>query len=168
VTWDDHEVDNNYGAELSEENDHPELLLARRAAEFKAYYAHMPLPRRAVRFGPHMRLHAHRAFGDLVSLFMLDQRQYRSLPACVGPGDVKDCPALFDENRSILGGRQEGWLYAGLANARSRWNLLAQGTLVGFDQEPAVTGRRVMTDAWNGFPASRTRLLRFLEEQRIS
>src|SRR5690606_28710995 len=70
--------------------------------------------------------------------------------------------------RSILGGRQEGWLYAGLANARSRWNLLAQGTLVGFDQEPAVTGRRVMTDAWNGFPASRTRLLRFLEEQRIS
>ena len=82
VTWDDHEVDNDYAAAISEENDAEALFLARRAAAYQAYYEHMPLPRRAVPFGAHMRLHAARAFGDLAQIVMLDGRQYRS-PHCL-------------------------------------------------------------------------------------
>jgi len=37
VTWDDHEVDNDYAADISEEDDVPELFLARRAAAYRAY-----------------------------------------------------------------------------------------------------------------------------------
>jgi alkaline phosphatase D len=36
VTWDDHEVDNDYAGEVSEENDDPEIFLARRAAAYRA------------------------------------------------------------------------------------------------------------------------------------
>ena len=38
VTWDDHEVDNNYANDVSEEEGLPaELLLRRRAAAYQAY-----------------------------------------------------------------------------------------------------------------------------------
>jgi alkaline phosphatase D len=156
VTWDDHEVDNNYGSDVSEENDDPQLALARRAAAYQAYYEHMPLPRRAVPFGPFMRLHARRAFGDLVSIFTLDQRQYRSRAA--------DLPT---ENRTMLGGRQEGWLYAGLGNSRTRWNFMAQGTVMSFGEEQSAMGRSPLLDGWNGYPAARTRLLTSIDTQKV-
>jgi alkaline phosphatase D len=44
-TWDDHEVENDYAGEHSENVDHPEWFMARRAAAYKAYYEHMPLRR---------------------------------------------------------------------------------------------------------------------------
>jgi alkaline phosphatase D len=153
VTWDDHEVDNNYGADYTEENDSPQLALARRAAAYQAYYEHMPLPRRAIPYGPFMRLHTYRAFGDLVSLFTLDQRQYRSKPT--------------DEDRTMLGGLQEGWLYGGLGNSRTRWNLMAQGTVMSFGEELSREGRMVMSDGWNGYPAARSRLLRVIDDRNV-
>ncbi len=38
VTWDDHEVENDYANDRSENLDHPEWFLARRAAAYKAFY----------------------------------------------------------------------------------------------------------------------------------
>ena len=81
---DDHEVDDDYAADLSADRDAPELFLARRAAAYQAYYEHQPLPRRLIPLGAHQRLHTRRSFGDLVDLFMLDSRQYRSPQACGG------------------------------------------------------------------------------------
>ncbi len=155
VTWDDHEVDNNYGGDFTEENDSTELALARRAVAYQAFYEHMPLPRRATPYGPFMRLHTYRAFGDLVSLFALDQRQYRSRPD------------LAEDQRTMLGGRQEGWLYGGLVNNRTRWKLMAQGTVMSFGEEQTRDGRPLMSDGWNGFPAARARLLEFIGEQNV-
>ena len=43
VTWDDHEVQNNYAGAVSQDNDPPEVFLTRRAAAYQAYYEHMPL-----------------------------------------------------------------------------------------------------------------------------
>ena len=51
VTSDDHEVDNNYAGEISENNDPRDPFLARRAAAYQAYYEHMPLRRRSIRSG---------------------------------------------------------------------------------------------------------------------
>jgi alkaline phosphatase D len=171
VTWDDHEVDNDYAGSVSEENDDPSLFLARRAAAYRAYYEHLPLPRRAVPFGPHMRLYAQRSFGDLASVFMLDQRQYRSPQACAGRiagRRVGECAELHAPDRTMIGAAQESWLQAGLAASKTRWNLLGQGTVMAHLDEDPGPGRRYWTDAWNGYHAARARLTGFLAEAKVA
>ena len=57
VTWDDHEVENDYANEWSEKIDvSPEAFLRRRAAAYQAYYEHTPLRTRAVPGAGAMRL----------------------------------------------------------------------------------------------------------------
>src|SRR5262249_14876280 len=56
LTWDDHEVQNDYANDRSEHLDTPAWFLERRAAAYRAYYEHMPLRRSMVPFGPHMRM----------------------------------------------------------------------------------------------------------------
>src|SRR6185436_3381571 len=77
VTWDDHEVQNDYADDRSEHLDTPQWFLARRAAAYQAYYEHMPLRRGAYPLGPHMRLYGRVAYGNLASFHVLDDRQYR-------------------------------------------------------------------------------------------
>jgi alkaline phosphatase D len=175
LIWDDHDVANDYANDVSEEDDDPQLFLARRAAAYQAYYEHMPLPRWAVPSGPAMRLYATRAFGDLASIVLLDQRQYRAPEACPPLGragghrvDESKCPELDDPNRTMLGGRQEAWVQGQLASSQTRWNLLAQGTLMGHNNEAPLPEHRYWTDAWNGYPAARERLMKFLSEKHIS
>ena len=43
VTWDDHEVDNNYAGDIDQDDTPPEIFLLRRAAAYQAYYETMPL-----------------------------------------------------------------------------------------------------------------------------
>jgi alkaline phosphatase D len=164
VTWDDHEVDNDYADDISEEDDVPELFLARRAAAYQAYYEHLPLPRRAVPFGASMRLYASRAFGTLASVVMLDERQYRSPQACPRPGRrganrVKDCAELWLPERTKLGAQQERWFEAQLAASKALWNLTAEGTVIAYVDEQPGPGEQFWTDGWNGYPAARQRLL---------
>jgi len=173
VTWDDHEVDNDYADEVSEQDDEPELFLARRACAYQAYYEHMPLPRAAVPFGPHMRLYMQQGYGQLANLYMLDERQYRSPQACPPPGRrgsnrVADCAELLLPERTKLGVRQEAWLDARLATSKARWNLLAQGTVMAYIDEQPGPGERFWTDGWNGYPAARQRLLDSLATHRVS
>jgi alkaline phosphatase D len=175
LTWDDHEVDNDYAGAISEQDDDPALFLARRAAAYRAYYEHMPLPRQAAPFGPDMRLHTACTFGDLAGVYLLDERQYRSPQACPLPGRhgsnrvrPEDCPELSESQRTMLGARQEAWLDAHLSQGRARWNLLAQGVVMTYIDEEPKPARRFWTDGWNGYPAARRRLLRSLSERHIS
>lgn len=79
VTWDDHEVDNNYAADISEHADVSVAeLLVRRANAYQAYYEMMPLRPRSLPRGPHMQLYRHAPFGRLADFFVLDTRQYRT------------------------------------------------------------------------------------------
>ena len=164
---DDHEVDDDYAAELSADRDAPELFLARRAAAYQAYYEHQPLPRGLIALGAHQRLHTRRSFGDLVDLFMLDSRQYRSPQACGGP-IASPCAELFAEQRSLLGAAQERWLEAGLQASRARWNLLGQQTLLAHFDQGGEGDLAYWTDGWNGYPAARARLVDFVAEHRIA
>ena len=175
LIWDDHDVANDYANDVSEDDDDPQLFLARRAAAYQAYYEHLPLPRWAVPSGPAMRLYASRAFGDLASIVLLDQRQYRAPEACPPLGragghrvDEAKCPELNDPSRTMLGGRQEAWAQGQLASSQTRWNLLAQGTLMGYNNEAPLPEHRYWTDAWNGYPAARERLMKFVAEKHIS
>jgi alkaline phosphatase D len=163
VTWDDHEVDNDHAASVSEEDDPQELFLARRAAAYRAYYEHMPLPRRAVPFGAFMRLYAERSFGGLARILMLDGRQYRSPHACPPRGrrggHATWCEEIFAPGRTMLGQAQEEWLAARLGSGGVCWNILGQQTVMTRIDEQPGPGERYWTDSWNGYAAARTRLM---------
>jgi alkaline phosphatase D len=174
VTWDDHEVNNDYAGDVSQENDEPELFLARRAAAYRAYYEHQPLPARMIPVGSRMRLYSHYAYGDLVSMTLLDQRQFRSPEACSRPGrggsnrvKVSACAELEQQSRTMLGARQESWLSAVMSSDNKPWNLLAQGTVMSYIDEDPGPEKQFWTDGWSGYPAARQRLMNFLSSAKI-
>jgi alkaline phosphatase D len=174
-TWDDHEVENDYANDRSENLDHPEWFLARRAAAYKAFYEHMPLRREMIPFGPHARLYTRVAFGNLATFHVLDDRQYRAPQVCPRPGrggsntiDVADCPEIAEPNRTMLGATQERWLEAGLEASKTKWNVLAQQTTMAqFDQKPGAS-RRAWTDGWDGYPAARKKLIDFIAGSKVA
>jgi alkaline phosphatase D len=177
LTWDDHEVRNDYADRWSEDFEDPETFLLRRAAAYRAYYEHMPLrPSRSRPAGPSLQLYDRLAWGDLAEIHVLDGRQYRSQEACYRPPyggghleTTKACPQLLDESRSMLGSAQERWLNAGLAESHASWNLIAQDVMMARLRERTPDGEiAYWTDDWNGYPAARTRLLRTLHEGRIA
>jgi alkaline phosphatase D len=175
VTWDDHEVENDYADGHSENADPVEWFLARRAAAYQAYYEHMPMRRQMVPAGPRMRVYSRSAFGGLAQFHLLDDRQYRSPQSCPPPArggstvvDVAACTEMLDPKRQMLGAEQETWLNAGLSGSRAKWNILAQQTLMAqFDQQPGP-GRRAWTDGWDGYPAARRRLLESVRDRKAA
>ena len=170
VTWDDHEVENDYAGDTSEEDDPRDWFLARRAAAYRAYYEHMPLPRRALPFGADLRLFTQRSFGQLVNLMMLDSRQYRSPLACTKPAargsGLVECPDVRDAARTKLGATQEAWISQQFARGGARWNLLAQGTLMTYANEGSDGKNAFRSDTWNGYQAARERLMNTLADSR--
>lgn len=173
VTWDDHEVQNDYAGSQSQNLDPPELFLKRRAAAYQAYYEHMPLPQWARPRGPDMTIHARWLYGALARFHLLDDRQYRSPQVCPRPGRggsavVEDCAERLDARRTLLGPVQERWLFDGLAQGGTSWNILAQQTVMAqVDRKPGA-GQAFWTDGWDGYPHSRRRLLAHLAQQRVA
>lgn len=164
VSWDDHEVDNDWAADFDQDGTPPELFLLRRAAAYQAYYEHMPLRRRSLPTPVHLQLYRQIAFGQLLNLNVLDTRQYRSNQVCKG-GYLDSCPDRFDPHRSMLGIRQEAWLFERLAESTVSWNVLAQQVpMFSLDQAAAGLGQYHM-DKWDGYDATRVRLFRALEER---
>jgi len=161
VTWDDHEVDNNWAADIDQDDTPPEVFRLRQAAAFQAFYEHMPLRRSSLPMAASLRLNRRAAWGDLAQIHILDTRQHRSDQPC-GDGFKPACPAVTAENRTMLGAEQERWLGEGLAN-RSRWNVLAQQVQLqrldrrtgGDLNEPLLN-----LDSWAGYVAPQQRLLR--------
>jgi alkaline phosphatase D len=176
VTWDDHEVDNDYADDRPEDGMPKEQFLERRAAAYRAYYEHMPLPERMKPQGPDMRIYTQVGWGRLARFYLLDDRQYRSWQACPRPGrrggsntlNVAECAALTSPNRSMLGRAQERWLSGAFSQSNARWNLIAQQTpMAQFDQMPGP-GRRAWTDGWDGYPAARSRMFDALLEHKVA
>ncbi len=171
VTWDDHEVSNDYADDRSETLHPREWFLKRRAAAYRAYFEHMPLRRQMVPFGPEMRLYYRAAFGDLAQFHVLDDRQYRSHQPCAPPGRggstvVEDCADRLSPQLTMLGATQEQWLATGLERSRARWNVLAQQTLMAqIDRKPGP-GQQFWTDGWDGYPAARRRLLESIGQRK--
>jgi len=174
VTWDDHEVDNDYAGDHPEDGMPAEQFLLRRASAYKAYYEHMPLPSRMRPDGPNMRIYTNLAWGSLAKFHLLDDRQYRAWQACPkksGGSNVVDpevCSEIRDVSRSMLGAEQEAWIEREFAASSAQWNILAQQTLMAqFDRKPGE-GRRFWTDGWDGYPVARRRLLESMAARKLA
>ena len=167
VTWDDHEVENNYAGDNDENGTPAAIFLLRRAAAYQAYYEHMPLRMHSFPSGPHMRIYRRLQFGGLLDLSMLDTRQWRSDQAC--NDGVKNCPAALDPARTILGAEQEKWVFGNLADSRARWTVLSQQVYsFARDFVKANPDARFSMDVWDGYPAARQRLYSRIMETKVA
>jgi alkaline phosphatase D len=168
MSWDDHEVENNYAGDFDENGTPPEVFLLRRAAAFQAYYEHMPLRAMSYPNGSHMRLYRRLQFGNLIDMSVLDTRQWRSDQAC-GDGRRTGCAEALDPRRTILGADQEKWLFDNLAAARSRWTVISQQVLsFARDLIHVNPAGRFSMDTWDGYVAARNRLYTRIKETRVS
>lgn len=172
VTWDDHEVDNDYAASNQEDNEPPEVFVKRRAAAYKAYFEHMPLRLSALPNGPDMQLYTSIQFGDLARLMILDTRQYRDDQACQGPSKfggqvIHDCAEVHDHERTMLGRAQERWLQRGL-RGEVGWRVIAQQMLFAHLDQSTDNRDTRWSDGWDGYPAARQRILDEIVERKLA
>jgi alkaline phosphatase D len=175
MTWDDHEVENDYADVWSERIETtPEQFLRRRAAAYRAFYEHMPLRASSIPHGGAVRLHDRFRFGDLATFSVLDGRQYRSKQPCALPnyrgGHIApdSCTERLDPARTYFGAAQEQWLFEGFKHSDAAWNIMAQEQLIAqLRQKDSAGAWGHWTDGWDGFPAARKRMLDAIATTRV-
>jgi len=161
AVWDDHELANDSyqtGAQnhQADEGD----FQARKQSALQAYLEWMPI--RANRASE--ILYRSFACGDLLDLVLLDTRH----AGRDAPVDRCDPAQLEDPARQLLGAVQEGWLSERLAASQARgarWRLIAQQVI--FAPRAQLGGCVQSSDSWDGYGASRTRVLDALERDGI-
>jgi len=167
MSYDDHEVDNNWAGDTSEEKIPAAIFLLRRAAAFQAWYEHLPLRASQMPRGPDILAYRRFAVGDLLAVNVLDTRQYRSQQAC-GGRVTADCAEALDPKRTVLGDAQERWLYEGFRSGKARWTLLAQQIpVMRQDRNPDPNIVAPSMDKWDGAVAARDRLFAAVEQAKL-
>lgn len=167
VTWDDHEVENNYANITPEKGQSVDEFIKRRAAAYQAYYEHMPLRKSSLPYDGGMQLYRHFTYGDLTSFFVLDTRQYRDDQAN-GDGTKPPSAESLDPNRTLLGSEQEKWLLDHLGSSKSKWNVLAQQIFFAQRNFGTSDAPRLSMDSWDGYHAARQRITDFSIEKNIN
>lgn len=172
VTWDDHEVENDYAGLNPQDPADATIFADRRARAYQAYYENMPLRRFSFPRGPDLQLYRRVGLGDLLQVHVLDTRQYRSVGAPAGctAGERIDgyCPSALDTTRTITGDRQRDWLINGLSHSRARWNVLANQVPFApndTDADPAV--RAFGGEKWDGYPFNRAQVLDVIAARKL-
>ncbi len=150
VTWDDHEVDNNWHGDLPEPEGitQGEEFLERRRVALQAFFEHMPIrvetmgtTRRQLSWGQMVRF----LVGD--ARFFRDPRDCQDVGTCTGP----------DGTPRLLGESQEAWLHDAVRSSTARHTLFVQSIMltdISFGSDALRN-----EDQWDGFAAERQRLL---------
>src|SRR5262249_13539442 len=133
ISYDDHEVDNNWAGAISEEDGSadypiavpPEYFALRKQMALQAWYENMPVRKAALPYGPNITAYRRLRYGNLAQINVLDTRQFRDDQPC-GDNVKPVCPEVGNPNAHILGAEQEKWLFDGLAQSDAVWNVLAQ------------------------------------------
>lgn len=162
LTWDDHEVADNYMGDTLPSGAPADEVRTLRAAAYQAWWENLPV-RVDPPEGPDLVVYHDVTFGDLARLYLLDERQYADEPPCRGetvPYDDGDCAAV-DEPRTRLGDEQEAWLEETAGLGGVTWNLLGSPVaLAGIDlgtDEPEY-----FLDLWDGYPQARQQVIDLL------
>ncbi len=170
VTWDDHEVVNDFDGQTVDR----ERMLAGRQA-FGEYFP-LTVPDDGTRLYRSFR------WGSTAEFFVLDGRQYRSgdaaarcsgdvIPTLGAPGteggglraiagllertDPSCLEAIADPSRTMLGAEQLAWLQNGLRESDATWKFVVNSTpIMELFVEPY--------DRWEGYAAERRQLLDFI------
>jgi alkaline phosphatase D len=167
VTWDDHEVDNDYANDAIKGNVDPAKFLIRRAAAYQAYYEMMPLRRTSLPRGPKMQIYRRLPFGQLANFLVLDGRQYRTRqPNNDEPGKLTD--ECLSDKGTMLGNEQYQWLEKSLTESSTAWNVLAQQTIMAVVDMKEGPDQRYGRDLWCGYISERNRIMKLLHERQVA
>jgi alkaline phosphatase D len=168
VTFDDHEVKNNWaGGNESADPQNESTFQDLKARAFKAYYEHMPL-RMSAKPGADIQTQLYRRFiyGKLAQFNVLDTRQFRTDFAC-GTSHSANCAERHDPARTILGEQQEQWLFNELQESSAVWDILPQQVFMGQMDRKEGPGESYSMDKWDGYTASRDRLFEAVKEHEV-
>ncbi|EER26603.1 alkaline phosphatase family protein [Coccidioides posadasii C735 delta SOWgp] len=177
--WDDHEVaDNSYRDGSSELNNTEASFITsggisvdqRKMNAVRAYFEWMPI--RQVDMDDNLRIWRNFQLGSLVDVIMLDTRNYdRSITNLYWNKDYVD-QLKNEPNRSLMGSKQENWLYRNLIQSAKRgakWRIIGSQIVFSYIDESAAFGdnRAFNLDAWNGYQANRNRTFKTLFDNKI-
>jgi alkaline phosphatase D len=160
--WDDHEVANDYWRDGQSGAVVPGFA-ARRAAAYRAWHEHLPVPRLPGPGGTqtiYRRIH----LGARADIFFTDCRQYRDAQPC-GDAPLIPCPARSDP-RTMLGARQKAWLKDGLGRSRAPWKVVVSGLMMMALDTP-LPGFAKFGDTWDSYAAERKELVSFFRERAL-
>ena len=150
VTWDDHEVYNDYDAE-------DPALHQLRANAYRAFWEHMPLRPPQRPSGYSARMYRQLDYGDLARFHVIDTRQYKTgqLPGSA----VGDTAERRDPARQILGTTQEAWLLDSLGSGATTWDVMANTVLFSRLDSDDTAGERFSTGQWDAYQAAQQRVI---------
>jgi alkaline phosphatase D len=160
--WDDHESANDAwsgGAPNHVPARGDGDWVTRRAAAWRAYMEWMPIREQAETA---FKMYRSFRFGSLADLVMLDTRTPRDRQPA--PDDLA---AITSQNRRMIDAPQEAWFFETLrASQRAgiSWRVIGQQVLF---SRMVPAGRPIQfTDIWDGYQASRERVLDFFQREQ--
>ncbi|NKC29892.1 alkaline phosphatase D family protein [Falsiroseomonas selenitidurans] len=173
MSFDDHEVDNNWAGAISEEDGGarfpvavpPEIFALRKQIAFQAWWEAMPLRRAQLPRGPEMTAWRALRWGRLADIAVLDTRSHRDDQPC---GDINGapCEAVRNPQAQVLGAVQEAWLMDRLAATSATWKVLAQQVPM-MQRDFGGNAPFISMDKWDAYPAARERLFRHIHERQV-
>lgn len=173
MSFDNHEVDNNWAGIHSEEDGSarfpvavpPEIFALRKAIAFQAWYEAMPVRRAQLPRGPEITAWRGLRWGRLAEIAVLDTRSYRDDQPC---GDVNGAPCAEVDRpeQQMLGAAQEAWLQERLARSDATWKVLAQQVPV-MRRDIGSERLAISMDKWDAYPKARDRLTRHIHDARV-
>lgn len=175
ATWDDHEIANDryYDAAAKRHYGDKGFALNEDAAACDAFFrdgaqawfdwmpARIQVERDAADPAQVIRLHRSFRFGDLVELFLLDERWHRSkqlgeLTSPNGENVALTQSERTSPDRTLLGKEQLAWFTAGLESSPATWKAVGNGVqLAPLGALLPGTNVYVNLDAWDGYEADR-------------
>ena len=139
ITWDDHEVYNNWDRESISTT----FLEMATGAFFEA----LPIRRNS---NSELGLWRRLSWGDTIDLFVLDCRGER-----------------YPSRDEYLSPEQLEWLKAGLCNSSATWKLIANSVPI-TNMPPVFDVDVALRDRWEGFPSQRNDLLNTLRDCEVN
>ncbi|KAF3922443.1 hypothetical protein AA313_de0206562 [Arthrobotrys entomopaga] len=163
--WDDHEVANNGWKDGSPDESAMTkegiTWQQRKMNGLRASFEWMPI--RQVDADDYFRIWRNFKIGKLVDLSMLDTRYYAR-----DKGD--DIEGAAYTNRTMLGVKQEKWLYDQFDASQQRgavWNVLGNQVQFSNMNETAVSGEDLYYDGWMDYQAQRNRVMNNIIDRKL-
>ena len=174
--WDDHEVTDNYsGLDLKAKN--PGLL----NAGYQSFCEYLPVD---VEFSDvknsesELRIYKQIKYGDILDLFLLDQRQYRTDSPCIKTFNTEGCEEMEGPQNTMLGSKQKDWFLNEIVSSKAKWKFVLSEVVFAKFLLPKVNGPELVSssddpfdtysskndkvflnlDAWDGYPSERQEL----------
>lgn len=170
ITFDDHEVLNNYAGDDGALAGVGEEFLVRRAAAYQAWYENLPLRVDPPEDGE-IVVHRASAFGDLAKLVVIETRQHADPAPCRETSQFDSgagCDEQQDEGRTALGAEQEAFLIEQMTANEAQWQLLANPVLLaGLDISEPDDPPAFYLETWDGYAAQRRRIVSAIRDRKV-